>query len=155
MWTVIIVLILIGLLMMILEILVIPGSGFAGIIGFILMAAGIWLAYTRVGMTAGHITLASTIGINLIGLIVALRSGTWKKASLKTVVEGRVNEIDETKLNIGEKGITISRCAPMGKAMFDNIYYEVSTLSDFIDENEKVEIIRITGNKIFIKKINN
>ncbi len=155
MWTVIIVLILIGLLMMILEILVIPGSGFAGIIGFILMAAGIWLAYTRQGLTAGHITLAATVSVNVIGLIISLRSGTWKRASLKTVNSGKVNEIDETKLNIGERGITISRCAPMGKAMFDNIYYEVSTLSDFIDENEKVEIIRITGNKIIIKKINN
>lgn len=154
MWTVIIVLILIGLLMMILETLVIPGSGFAGILGFILMAAGVWLAYTRQGITAGHITLISTIGVNLIGLILILRSGTWKKASLKAVNSGKVNEIDETKLSVGQKGITISRCAPMGKAMFDNTYYEVSTLSDFIDENESVEIIRISGSKIFIKKNN-
>jgi len=155
MWTVIIVLILIGLLMMILEILVIPGSGFAGILGFILMAAGVWLAYTRQGVTAGHITLASTIAVNLVGLILTLRSKTWKRATLKAVNSGKVNEIDEGKLTVGEKGITISRCAPMGKAMFNNVYYEVNTLSEFIDENEKVEIIRISGNKIFIKKIKN
>lgn len=155
MWTVIIVLILIGLLMMILEILVIPGSGFAGVLGFILMAAGIWLAYTRQGIMAGHITLASTLAINVTGLILSLRSKTWKRASLKAVNSGKVNEIDITKIDIGEAGVTISRCAPMGKAMFNNVYYEVSTLSDFIDENEKVEIIRISGNKIFIKKINN
>ena len=140
--------------MMILEILVIPGSGFAGIIGFVLMAAGVWLAYTRVGLMAGNITLISTISINVIGLIVALRSKTWKRASLNAVNDGKVNKIDSQNLLVGMKGTTISRCAPMGKAVFNDKYYEVSTLSEFIDENLEVEIIRISGNKIYIKKIN-
>lgn len=155
MWTVISVLILIGLLMMILEILVIPGSGFAGIIGFILMAAGIWIAYSKEGIMAGHITLVATLSINLVGLIIALRSRTWKRASLKAVVSGKVNQIDESNLRIGEKGITISRCAPMGKAKFNNKFYEVSTMSDFIDQGVEVEILKISGNKIIIKKIKN
>ncbi len=141
--------------MMILEIIVIPGAGFAGIIGFILMAAGIWLAYSKVGIMAGNITLASTLAINVLGLILTLRSKTWKRAKLKTVNSGKVNEIDLNKIKIGEIGTTISRCAPMGKANFNNIYYEVSTLSEFINENQKVEIIRISGNKIYIKTINN
>lgn len=152
MWTVISVLILVGLLMMILEVLVIPGSGFAGIIGFILMAAGVYLAYSREGVMAGHITLASTLTINIVGLILTLRSKTWKKATLKAVNSGKVNIIEEGKLVIGQKGVTISRCAPMGKANFNDSYYEVSTLSDFVDENVEVEIIRIAGNKIYIKK---
>ena len=155
MWTIISVLILVGLLMMILEILVIPGSGFAGIIGFVLMAAGVWLAYTRVGLMAGNITLISTITINVVGLILALRSKTWKKASLDAVNDGKVNKIDAQNLLVGMKGNTISRCAPMGKAVFNDKYYEVSTLSEFIDEGNEVEIIRVTGNKIYIKKINN
>ncbi len=152
MWTVIAILILIGLLMMILEIIVIPGSGFAGIIGFILMAAGVWLAYSKHGATAGHLTLVTTLSVNIIGLILTLRSKTWKRATLKTVNSGKVNEIDEDQVVVGSKGVTISRCAPMGKAMFDGKYYEVSTLSEFIDQNENIEIIRISGNKIFVKK---
>jgi len=155
MWTVIIILILVGLLMMILEIIVIPGSGIAGIIGMVLMIAGIWLAYSKQGVAAGHITLGVTIAINVIGLIITLRSKTWKSAMLKTVNAGKVNEIDEDALIVGQKGITISRCAPMGKAKFDNVFYEVSTLSEFIDQNQEVEIIRISGNKIYIKKNNN
>jgi len=155
MWTVIIILILVGLLMMILEIIVIPGTGVAGIIGFVLMATGIWLAYTRQGIVAGHITLGATIAINVIGLILTLRSKTWKKAMLNTVNTGKVNEIKKGDLKVGEIGTTISRCAPMGKAEFKNTFYEVSTLSEFIDQEEKVKIIKISGNKIYIKKINN
>jgi len=155
MWTIIIVLILVGLLMMILEITVIPGAGFAGIIGFALMAIAIWLSYSREGIMAGNITLGATLVINVVGLVLALRSKTWKNAMLKTVNSGKVNTIKEGNLKVGDVGTTISRCAPMGKADFNNTYYEVSTLSEFIDQNKKIEIIRITGNKIFIKKINN
>lgn len=153
MWTFIIILILVGILMLLLEILVIPGSGVAGIIGFGLMIAGIWLAYTREGTQAGHITLAITLGVNLIGLIVALRSKTWKKAMLSTKIEGRVNTIDPLQLQVGDKGVTVSRCAPMGKATFDDKFFEVSALADFIDENEVVRIVKISGNKIFVKQI--
>ncbi len=155
MWTVIIILIIVGLLLMILEIIVIPGTGFAGIIGFALMAIAIWLTYSREGVMAGNITLGVTLAINVVGLILTLRSKTWKNAMLKTVNSGKVNTIKEGKLKIGDIGTTISRCAPMGKANFNNIYYEVSTLSEFIDQEDKVEIIRISGNKIYIKKLKN
>lgn len=154
MWTVIIILILVGLLMMILEIIVIPGAGVAGIVGMALMVAGIWLAYSKQGIMAGHITLGVTIAVNVIGLILTLRSKTWKNAMLNTVNSGKVNEIKEGELKVDEIGTTISRCVPMGKAEFNNVFYEVSTQSEFIDEGQKIKIIRISGNKIYIKKIN-
>ncbi len=152
MWTVIVILILVGLLLMILEIIVIPGSGVAGIIGMASMAAGIWLAYSKQGIEAGHITLGITLAVNVVGLGFALRSKTWKRAMLKTVNSGKVNVIKTGELNVGDVGTTKSRCAPMGKAEFKSAYYEVSTLSEFIDQEKEVEIIRISGNKIYIKK---
>jgi len=151
MWSVIIILILVGLLMLILEILVIPGSGIAGILGFILMAAGIWLAYTRQSVQAGHITLAITLGVNLTGLILVLRTKTWNKIMLKTKIDSKVRTFKSVDLKVGDKGKTVSRCAPMGKAVFNNKFFEVSALAEFIDENSDIEIIKIAGNKIFIK----
>lgn len=153
MWTIIIILILVGILMMLIEILVIPGSGVAGIIGFGLMVAGIWLAYVEEGSTSGHITLAVTLGASLIGLLIALRSKTWNKAMLSTEIKSKVRTIDPNLLAVGDKGDTISRCAPMGKAIFDDKYYEVSAYSDFIDQEKEIEIIKISGNKIFVKQI--
>jgi membrane-bound ClpP family serine protease len=153
MWTVIIILILVGILMMLIEILVIPGSGVAGIIGFGLMIAGIWIAYTNEGATAGHITVGVTLGSSLIFLIVALRSKTWKKAMLSTEIKGKTRVIDAETLKVGERGTTISRCAPMGKALFGEKFYEVSAYSDFIDEEKEIEIMKISGNKIFVKQI--
>ena len=124
MWSVIIILILVGLLMLILEVLVIPGSGIAGIVGFILMAAGIWLAYTRISVEAGHITLAVTLGINLVGLVLALRTKTRKKAMLETKIDGRARDLKLPDLKVGDKGKTVSRCAPMGKAVFFDKFFD-------------------------------
>ncbi len=119
------------------------------------MIVGIWLAYSKQGIEAGHITLGITLAVNVIGLGFALRSKTWKRAMLKTVNSGKVNEIKTGELKIGEVGVTISRCAPMGKAEFNNTYYEVSTLSAFIDKKEEIEIIRISRNNLYIKTTNN
>lgn len=153
MWSIIIILILVGLAVLLLEILVIPGAGVAGIIGFALMAAGVWMAYTRLGTTEGHITLAATLGINLLGLLIALRSKSWKKAMLSKVIDGKVRTIDSGTIAVGDRGTTVSRCAPMGKASFDDQFYEVSALSEFIDPDTEIEIIKIAGNKIYIKQI--
>jgi membrane-bound ClpP family serine protease len=154
MWTIVIILILVGILMLLIEILVIPGSGVAGIIGFALMVGGIWIAYTKEGVQEGHITLGITLGVSVIGLLLSLRSKTWNKAMLHTEIDSKVRTIDPELLKVGNSGKTVSRCAPMGKAIFDNIFYEVSAYSDFIDEEEEIEIIKISGNKIFIKQIN-
>jgi len=153
MWSIIIILILVGLALLVLEIVVVPGTGVAGIIGFAVMAAGIWMAYTRQGTQAGHITLLVTLAINLLGLVYALRSKTWKKAMLKTEINSKVNTIDEAGLKVGDQGRTTGRCAPMGKALFNDKFYEVSAMEEFVDPETAVEIIKISGNKIFIKQI--
>jgi membrane-bound ClpP family serine protease len=154
MWSVIIVLILIGFLMLLLEILVIPGTGIAGILGFALMAAGIWVAYRDQGMISGHLALSGTLALNLVGLVVAFRSKTWQKAALSTEIKGKAGQNVSAKVQVGDIGITISRCTPGGTAEFNDQLLEVTTQSQFIDPQQKIEIINISGNKIIVKQLN-
>ncbi len=155
MWAVIIILILVGLVLLALEILVIPGTGITGIIGFLLMASGVWLAYTKEGSTVGNITLITAVLISAVSITLMLRSNTWKKAQLKTSVPGKVRTIDNMDLKVGMRGKTISRCAPMGKAVFVDNYVEVDAGTAYLSTGTRVEIERINGNKIFIKHIKN
>ncbi len=154
MWSVIIVLVLIGFLMLLLEILVIPGTGIAGILGVGLMIAGVYVAYRDQGMISGHLALSVTLAINLVGLVVALRSKTWKTATLKTEIKGKAGQNIQADIQVGDLGITISRCAPGGTAEINNQLLEVTTQSQFIDPNKKIEVIKVSGNKIIIKQIN-
>jgi membrane-bound ClpP family serine protease len=151
MWTIILVLIGVGILMVLLEILVIPGGGLAGLLGFGLMVTGIWLAFSREGTTAGLITLGSSVVLNVGALVYALRSKTWDRAMLKTNIDTKVNLIDDKLVKVGDSGITVSRCAPGGKALINNEFFEVHARSEFIDEGIEIEVIKVEGNKIFIK----
>ncbi|MBU2554472.1 MAG: hypothetical protein KKF98_08450 [Bacteroidetes bacterium] len=153
MWSIILVLVVIGFLMLLLEILVIPGTGVAGVLGFALMAVGVWIAYRDQGMVAGHWVLSATLAVNLVGIVVALRSKTWKKAALTTEISGKAGQNVDSNVQVGDRGITISRCAPVGTVEFNDQLLEVTTQSKFIEPKKEVEIIHIEGNKIIVKQI--
>lgn len=151
-WLLILTFILIGLIFMVLEVLVIPGFGFAGVIGFILVALGIWQTYAAYGMIAGHLVLAGTFVMTVLILVLSLRSKTWKKLSLSAEIDGKVNIIDLEKVKVGDMGKTISRLAPMGKALINGEYYEVTTTGDFVDQHTEIIVTRIDHNKIIVKR---
>ncbi len=151
-WSVIVVLILIGLLFIILEILVIPGVAIFGILGVIIILIGVWQSYITYGTTAGHIVLASSILLSIVTLVFSLRSKTWKRMMLNSKIEGKTNVIDENKIKAGDTGKTTSRLSPAGKAMINGDYYEVHTQSEFVDPGTEIEIIKIDFNKIYVKQ---
>ena len=151
-WILIATLIIIGLVFLALEILVIPGVGIAGIIGFILIAFGVWQTYAAHGMLAGHLVLAGTFALTILTLVLSLRGKTWKKLALSTAIDSKVNTIDEKLLKPGDSGKTVSRLAPMGKALINGEFYEVSTNGDFIDQQTEIEVLKIEYNKIIVKR---
>ena len=154
-WTIIAVLIIVGFLFLLLEILVLPGTNIAGILGFVLIGIGVWQAYAVYGGTAGTITLGGTMVLSVLFLYYALKSKTWKKASLKKEITSKVNVIDTDNIKVGDQGITISRINPMGKAKINNEYFEVSSSGGFIDENTEIEVTHLNHNKITIKSKSN
>ncbi|MEZ5196254.1 MAG: NfeD family protein [Bacteroidales bacterium] len=153
-WTIIGVLIGVGFLFLLLEILVLPGTNIAGVVGFILIAIGIWQAYAVYGSTAGTITLAGSIVFSVVSLYYSLKSNTWKKATLNKNIDGKVNLVDANKIKIGDRGKTISRLAPMGKALINGEYFEVKTTGEFLDQEVEIEVIKIEFSQIIVKPIN-
>ncbi|MEZ5082144.1 MAG: NfeD family protein [Bacteroidales bacterium] len=150
-WTIIAVLIIVGFLFLLLEILVFPGTSIAGIIGFVLIALGIWQSYASYGVMAGTFTLIGSVVLSVILLYIALKSKTWNKATLKQNIDGRVNEVDLEKIKVGDSGKAISRLVPMGKAFINGEYYEVRSNGEYVDAGSEIEIIKIEINKITVK----
>lgn len=149
-WLLIVILILLGLLFLLLEVMVIPGSTIAGVIGFGLVFIGLWQAYASKGATAGHIVLASTLVLTAFALYFSFKTGTWKRMALKTTVDGKMDQLEGIAINQGDKGITVSRLAPAGKAMINNEIVEVHTFGEFIDQEEEITVLLLKDNKIFV-----
>lgn len=153
-WPVIAVLIFIGLVFLVLEILVFPGQAIAGIIGLVIIAAAIWQTYVNFGPTAGHITLASTLGASVLLLVISLRSKTWKRTMLKSNIDSKVGIIEDSQVKIGDSGKTVSRLNPAGKALINDDYFEVHTQGDFIDQGTEVIVTKKDFNRIYVKRKN-
>ncbi len=149
-WLLIIILITLGLLFLLLEVLVIPGATLAGIAGFGLLFVGLWQTYVSKGIVAGHITLAATIVVTIVSLYFSFKAGTWKRMALKTTSDGKMDQLEGLSIAIGDKGMTVSRLAPAGKALINNEIIEVHTFGEFIDQEVEIIVISVKNNKIIV-----
>ncbi len=150
-WPIIIIMLLVGLAMIALEIVALPGA-ISGICGGILVIIGVWQTYASHGSTAGNITLISSIVVGIVMLAILMKSGTWKRFSLKEESDGRVNQVNPSTVQVGSVGKTLSRLAPAGKALIGGEIVEVHSNGEFIDENRDIEVVEIVGYQIIVKK---
>ncbi len=143
---------ILGLLLILAEIVLIPGIFIAGSLGLISMAAACWFAFDGFGPDAGYITIAANALLAMVCTVLALRSKTWKKLSLHTEIDSRTDSRPEDKgITVGCHGTTVTRLAPMGKVLFGDTAVECSVRNGIIDPGQEVEVILIDDNKIFVQ----
>ena len=150
----IITLIAIGILLIAIEVLIIPGIGIAGILGVLSLIGAVFISFSMYGATTGLIILGAIIFILIIFTWIILRSDTWKKLTLNDSIKSRVNTtIEENSLVIGDTGIVTARLSPIGKARFNSTEAEVKSIEGIINSGEKIKIIKIEDNTIIVKQI--
>ncbi len=147
----IILIILVGLLLMILDFLVIPG-GIVAIFGVLCMIGGIVTTFILYGSTAGFIMILATAVVTLLAFYFMMRSKTWRKLQLNTQIDSKMNEISDS-LQVGDEGTAISRLAQKGTGQFGDYRTEVTSVQDFVDAGTPIVIVRIDQNEIFVKPI--
>ena len=147
-------LIIIGLILLLLEIFVLPGF-IVGIIGAGLIIGGVVMTFNQYGNTIGILSIFTSIVLFIASFALGLKSKTWKKLMLNTQIDGKAGENPkEQHIKIGDKGITISRLAPMGKVMLNDEFFEAKSSNLFIDQNTEIEVINVIHNQIIVKPLN-
>jgi membrane-bound ClpP family serine protease len=148
----IIVLIALALVLLIIELLIIPGISFAGIAAFVLFVVGISIAYVKMGSQGGNITLLASLLLIIVTIYLALKPNTWKHVALTSSIDSKAANIDEiNSLKVGDVGITKSRIAPMGEIEVNGIITEAQSEGEYINAGTEIEIIRANQSKIIIK----
>lgn len=151
MWLAIIILLIIGILLVVTELIFIPGTTIFGIAGLLLTIGGVVMAFVNFGTGTGFLVLGIAFAALLVLLLISFRSNTWDNISLKNANTGRVNEEDENNLWKGDKGIALSALRPGGKAEFNDITVEVSTLGQYLEAGTEIRIISIRDKRIFVE----
>ena len=151
----VITLIIAGLLLLGAELIIIPGFGIAGILGIASIVASCWLAFAHISTTAGIIVIIVNILLVVATTILMLRSKTWKKLSLKTNIDSKVDSSPADKgIEVGSKGTAATRLAPGGRVQIGENTIEAFTRDSIIEPGTEIEVTAIDGYKIYVKQIN-
>ena len=153
MWLIVSALILAGLLLVIVEIVFIPGTTVVGVIGVVLSFVGIFFGYREFGSSTGHLILASTTAAMGLMVYYAFQSKTWSKVALKNTIDSRNNEGFLESFAVNEEGVCVSALRPVGKAEFNKRLVEVSSEGDYVDAGTKVRIKEVSLAGIIVVQI--
>ncbi len=153
-WITVIALVAAGILLLIAEVLFVPGTTVVGILGVLAAILGVYLSFTYFGQATGiWFTLGSGLAFG-VTLYYSFKSRTWERFSLKGVNDGKVNENLTINLKTGDTGTALSSLKPVGKAEFNDQEFEVKTLGQYVDEKTALKIIKIEKNNIIVEPIN-
>ena len=93
----VVLLVLAGVALLLAEMFLLPGFGIAGVSGFAALAAAVVLAYFKISLTAGYITLGSCVLLSALAIWGFLRSKAIDKMALDTKIDSHV-ELADNKL---------------------------------------------------------
>lgn len=152
-WILVIVLVLLGISLIVIEIIFVPGTTVVGILGIGLAAYGVYHSFISFGKGPGLMVLVSTIVVGGIVTVISFKSGVWDRFSLKKSIDSKVNDEYELNLELNQEGRAVSALRPIGKAEFSDKEYEVQTIGNYVDAGTLVKIISIKGRKIFVEPL--
>ncbi|MBO7302068.1 MAG: NfeD family protein [Bacteroidaceae bacterium] len=146
--------VLLATVLLVVEILFIPGVGVSGIMGILSMVGSVFYAFYIIGDIAGWVTLAVASVICLLLVLWALYGNTLDRVALKKNIDSKVDTVDVAKFAVGDKGVARTRLALMGEAEINGVITEVKSENGFIDEGEAIEVSRLSGDSVFVRSVN-
>ncbi len=153
MWL-IVALLIIAALLIVAEMVLIPGFSVAGVCALVADAAAVWIAFARYGSSGGFAALGVAVAVAIISVVLALRAKTWERFSLKDNIGGTSMPVPENSVAIGDRGVAITRLAPMGKVRLGGETFEAKGIDAYIDQGSGVEVTGFDNFNVIVKKIN-
>ncbi len=149
----ILILVGIAILLLLVEIFLIPGLSIAGLGALGCSLYAIYYAFINLGIAGGFITLIITLIAGALAFRAFMRSKTLDKLSLKKNIDSKIDRQDGAIIEVGDLGVSTTRLALFGLALFDNKTIEVKSIEGFIDENTPIQVVRITDGNILVQKL--
>ncbi|MBQ7222158.1 MAG: NfeD family protein [Bacteroidales bacterium] len=152
----IILLILLGIILILAELLLIPGGIVTGVLGVCSLAGASVYSFIHFGNVAGTITVLITVAALAVIIFYALRDKTWKKATLNTEIKAKVDSNPAEKgIEPGMPGVTVTRLNPVGRVrLADKLDVEAQSEDGLIDPQCEIVVSRVEEDKVFVKKLN-
>lgn len=153
-WITVILLLIAGIVLLIVEIIFIPGTTIVGIIGVALMVFGVIIGYSKFGSLTGTIILVSAVVTGGAVAVLSFKTGVWKRFALKNTNSSKFNEDIKIEHLLGAEGIALSALRPYGKGEIYNSTYEVKTLGNYLTTGTKIKVTNVDkDHKIYVEPL--
>lgn len=145
-----------GVLLLIIEIFI-PGFGVFGVSGIICCVLSIISVFSNTRQAIVSIIFALIVSLVMVYLLLkyVIKNPVLSKLVLETKQEkskGYTTSYNNTKKFLGKIGISLTSLRPSGIAVFNGKKLDVLSEGEFISKGEKVEVIKIEGSKIVVKR---
>jgi membrane-bound serine protease (ClpP class) len=156
-----------GVVLLVLEVLVIPGFGAAGILGIVAIAASLVLSLVGPGDTLTFIVEAAgrvvfSLLFALLASLILLRFLPRLPFGRRLILarglasaQGYASAPESDARLLGRKGRASSPLHPAGIAEIDGRRVDVVSEGELIDAGHFIEVTRVDGNRIVVRQIAN
>jgi membrane-bound serine protease (ClpP class) len=172
-----IILFMVGLGLLAVEIFVIPGFGFIGISGIVLIAFSLilsmqdfiiprfdweWDLMGRNAIVVSVGLLAAVTGIAIIALL-GPKTKMFDRLMLKTKIDQTASDgggwqndgglVSDYKDLPGKTGKAVTVLRPIGKAEIEGETFQVETESAFVENGAPIKVVKVQGNTIIVRSV--
>ena len=152
MWLIIL-LILLGVLFLVAELVLLPGVSLGALFALVCYGSAIYTAFADYGPFTGGIVVLIILALSFVATVLSLRSKTWQRFSLKQKIESSSMPLPDNEVKAGDRGVAVSRLAPMGKVEIGGRTYEAKSQGAYVDPQRDVEVVGFENFSVIVKTI--
>jgi membrane-bound serine protease (ClpP class) len=152
-----------GVVLLALEMFVIPGFGVAGILGILAVLAGLSLSLVGAGTTWAAVMaavgrVALSLLLALVGFLAVLRFLPHLPFGRRLILDTELAALTSGAPPADERrflrvhGTAVSPLRPAGIADLAGERVDVVSQGEYIDAGEAIEVIRVEGNRIVVRR---
>ena len=150
----IVLLVFFGLLFLVAELVLLPGVSIGAVLALVCYGSSVYLAFRDFGPVTGTVVILVILVLSIIATVVSLRAKTWQRFSLKQEIRSSsMPVIPAEELQVGDRGVTLSRLSPMGKVEIGGRIYEAKSTDVYIDQRSTVEVVGFENFNVVVRKV--
>lgn len=146
-----------GMVLLGVELILIPGFGVTGVTGIGLILTSLFLTFDNA--VAGMYAISFALILTIIAVIIMLRffgkSQAWHRIALQTTQTkegGYIAPVVRHEL-MGKEGTAITTLRPTGTALIDGERVDVVSEGAYINQGNKIKIIKVEGTRVVVREI--
>ncbi|MFH1005996.1 MAG: NfeD family protein [Candidatus Latescibacterota bacterium] len=151
-----------GAVLLLIEILYIPGFGMVGLLGLVLMMIGIFWSFLGRFPSVQDIeqtfvwvglSVIATLAMSILILRTMPRTAVWNRLVLQRTErtdEGFRSSPAEYEALTGASGVALTLLRPAGTGLFGNRRLDVVSDGEYISKGTAIRVVRVAGNRIVV-----